>query len=627
MMKIVIAFMALGLTLLIVGNAPAVSLSIQANGSDGPVNIFEKDDLSLTGAVDSEGDGSAADWWIVYETGGLWHSYVIPNSWGETITPVYQGNIVTVPSFPIFNGILPASACTFYLALDTSRNGVVDAPLFHDSVRVNILPDDARAKSYDAIVVGAGIAGLTAAYFLKDLNIAVLEKNDRVGGRALSGKRNQFTYAKGTEYLGKPGGPLAQIIRELGLAPKEIPAPMDGSYYNDAFYWGDDGLAWMFIEGGANDSYKEFVATTLQLYEKYNEASDIASDPVLGPLDGKTSKEWFDEMGVAPMIREKYNVAARGIFGASITEISALSFIPEIAFDFSDELLSELTAGAIDADDNTPDQAGVHTESYSFTTGITEITDAIAQHLGDAIRLNSTVTSVTEKDDLYVVNYTDNDGINRLLTSRLVIMATPAPIALQIAPTLLGAERTAIMREIDYSPYITAALFSDAPIFTRAFDLSVPDGYFFTDVYDSTWVQRQYDAAVAGAADDYVVSIYAAPQSYTDRDLPGVTDNRVLSRIFEDWRKIFSRADVRYIARDIEEMVTGHDIHRFTYAYPVMTKGSNARLERLNSINTGGFLLAGDYLIYPTFEEASKKSNKTARKAQTELEAKYNLKI
>jgi oxygen-dependent protoporphyrinogen oxidase len=41
----------------------------------------------------------------------------------------------------------------------------------------------------DAVIIGGGLAGLAAAWQLRDLDIAVLEANDRVGGRLRSEPR------------------------------------------------------------------------------------------------------------------------------------------------------------------------------------------------------------------------------------------------------------------------------------------------------------------------------------------------------------------------------------------------------------------------------------------------------
>ncbi len=35
---------------------------------------------------------------------------------------------------------------------------------------------------YDTVIIGAGIAGLTAAYMLRDKNTLLLEQEDRFGG-------------------------------------------------------------------------------------------------------------------------------------------------------------------------------------------------------------------------------------------------------------------------------------------------------------------------------------------------------------------------------------------------------------------------------------------------------------
>jgi oxygen-dependent protoporphyrinogen oxidase len=62
---------------------------------------------------------------------------------------------------------------------------------------------------YDTVIVGAGIAGLTAAYMLRDKNILLIEKEDRFGGRVWSEKINEATYNIGTQYLNEEDNSLS----------------------------------------------------------------------------------------------------------------------------------------------------------------------------------------------------------------------------------------------------------------------------------------------------------------------------------------------------------------------------------------------------------------------------------
>jgi prolycopene isomerase len=78
---------------------------------------------------------------------------------------------------------------------------------------------------YDAIVIGAGMGGLTAAALLakKGLNILLLEKEDQVGGYVVSFKRNGFNFDATGAFVGgcHEGGEFYQILNEIG-AHQEI---------------------------------------------------------------------------------------------------------------------------------------------------------------------------------------------------------------------------------------------------------------------------------------------------------------------------------------------------------------------------------------------------------------------
>jgi oxygen-dependent protoporphyrinogen oxidase len=74
------------------------------------------------------------------------------------------------------------------------------------------------------VVVGAGIAGLTAAYFLKQEghDPIVLEKTDRVGGRMITDVVNGFTIDCGAQFLMTSYPILTDLINRLGMSSNFI---------------------------------------------------------------------------------------------------------------------------------------------------------------------------------------------------------------------------------------------------------------------------------------------------------------------------------------------------------------------------------------------------------------------
>ncbi|GHJ48863.1 phytoene dehydrogenase [Catellatospora sp. TT07R-123] len=88
-------------------------------------------------------------------------------------------------------------------------------------------------ERWDAIVVGAGQGGLTAAAYLAvagGLKVLVLEANAIAGGSAqVFRRRGRYEFDVGTHYLpeGGPGGVLHAAYRGLGLGERIAFAPLD----------------------------------------------------------------------------------------------------------------------------------------------------------------------------------------------------------------------------------------------------------------------------------------------------------------------------------------------------------------------------------------------------------------
>ena len=79
------------------------------------------------------------------------------------------------------------------------------------------------------MIVGAGIAGLTAGWTLRDRKVLVLEATDRVGGRMRSEPRGPYWLNLGAHLFGGPGTLLDRLVAEMGLETPPHPGQPDGT--------------------------------------------------------------------------------------------------------------------------------------------------------------------------------------------------------------------------------------------------------------------------------------------------------------------------------------------------------------------------------------------------------------
>ena len=456
-----------------------------------------------------------------------------------------------------------------------------------------------KEKNYDVIVVGAGAAGLSSGFFLKQQGkkLLILEKTNRAGGIVENGKKGSFSYAKGAEYLGEPYGTLRKIIKKLKIEMVEIPNPMDGAFYEAEFYIGDHEIAELTIAKAGKENFLRIIKLLKKLNKRYPDTRDFRPDSKIAKLDKISAKRWLESNGIHPFIQKRYNVLSRGVFGANLQDISALSFIPEAAFDYEGgSSLSNLLKGSEGS------------SSWTTKTGVAGITNAISRFLQKNIQYNSEVVSIKKQDIGYRVIY-EKANVKKEITAKSVIVATPAPITIKIANDVLTKEQKILLGSVKYSQYITVALFSSKPIFDRAFDLALLDGNYITDLYDATWVERYYGPSSA-PVDEFIASVYMAPKSYKDKSLLKFSDTELLEII---------KKELYSVSPDIPQLIQGYDIKRFWYAYPVMTKGSYSRLNKLYN-SQSGLYFASAYMVYPTFEAAVESGRQAAKLANRWVE-------
>jgi monoamine oxidase len=174
---------------------------------------------------------------------------------------------------------------------------------------------------YDTIVVGAGIAGLTAARLLTRAGqaVLVLEARDRVGGRVVTDRRYGLATDLGASWIhGITDSPVAAAAEAFGMPMVEFTV---GGYQPDSrpiAYYGPDGerlsdaAAQAFIDDihAADETLREVVA---------------ASDPDASYRDATeeaiTRQGW--EMERAQRVREYLEHRSEEQYGAWIEDLAA----------------------------------------------------------------------------------------------------------------------------------------------------------------------------------------------------------------------------------------------------------------------------------------------------------------
>lgn len=464
-------------------------------------------------------------------------------------------------------------------------------------------------KTYDVIIVGGGIAGLTAAWYLDDgeqYDILLLEKEDEVGGRTSSGRYRSVVYPQGPEYLGEPEEPLAEMIEELGLTLREIPAPADIIFRAGKFHYGELGKARLLVSQSSLAEFNRFVYQINRLYDLYDDIPELVLRGELQRLDTISAGQWFAENNFPQIYREIYNVSVRGLFGAGLDDISALSAIPEFAFDFEGY---EPVEEEEDLREEFSWKSG-STGMFTFDGGLAELTRALAMDMAEIVRTGTEVKSVKRAGPLYEVVGVSKEGREQIYRAEAVVLATPAPVALILAEHELTVRTRELLAGIRYAPYATVALYSDSEIFGDGFDLAVEDGLIFTDMYNGRWVADHFGDGIAKQQDSWVTLAYVAARSLPEADLLPTTDTELLREVVETVEKVFPGAS---------QKITGHDIRHFKYGFPVMEPGSYKHMMELFKIENDGIFLAGDYLIYPTFEAAALSGQLVAEKVKAFL--------
>jgi monoamine oxidase len=262
------------------------------------------------------------------------------------------------------------------------------------------------------VIIGAGLAGLSAAYELKKagFDAIVLEARSRVGGRVFSlhNFSNGLVAEGGGEFIDRKHGRMIALAKEfnLQLGKTESWSKKEedwGAFKNKAGLLSDTNL-W-----GANleDEYNKIWASLAELGKEVNDPTNPVTAPNARELDAKNVAEWIQIQEVHPLARLMFTNHIRSEYTCEPENFSMLDFARNAALHYSN--------------------VGDWGLSYRIMGGNDLLPKAIANHLPD-VRMNAEVTSINIQDDEVIVKYKQADSFHTI-HSNYAILAVPLTVA------------------------------------------------------------------------------------------------------------------------------------------------------------------------------------------------------
>lgn len=427
----------------------------------------------------------------------------------------------------------------------------------------------------DALVVGAGISGLTTAFRLRraGLRVAVIEEGSRVGGAMETWSDGPWRFEMGPNTVLESHPEVSRLLQDAGLDGEKILAQPSAKR---RYLW-KEGTLHPLPVGPPGLLKTPLFSTRAKLR--------LLREPWIGPppADREESIARFVERRLGPeILRYAVGPFVSGVYAGDPERLSARWAVPRIWTLEAEH--GSLVRGALSLRraGRTRAQAGASRPAgtmFSFTAGLEELPRRLARETGD-VRTGVRAQRIVRAGTGYRVETSAGP-----LEAAQVILAVPADAAARLLADATGG-RSELLAEVPYAPVSVASLGYRRSAVAHelgGFGFLAPRGEGLR-VLGCLFPSEIFP----GRAPEGHVALAAFLGGRTDPGIAEEPDERILEVVEDDLRRALGVTDAPVLAR----------VRRWPRAIPQYELGHGRFIERAAEIERElpGVRLGGNFL-------------------------------
>ncbi|MDO5696442.1 MAG: NAD(P)/FAD-dependent oxidoreductase [Dermatophilus congolensis] len=424
-----------------------------------------------------------------------------------------------------------------------------------------------RDSILDAVIIGGGLAGLSAAHRLRHRDILLLERNNRFGGRIRSERRGRYWLNWGGHVFNGPGTATGDLLASVGLDSTPVPGSLAGLAMNGKL-----------LTKGRVETYP------FRIPMSWSDRAALVRAGARVRLAGLKYARLS-----TPIDGEDYRVRQQRIYDYE-GDRTFTDYVGELPVD-ADALFRPTVSRSAGDPEQVSAGAGIgyfHLVwdrsgglSRHIIGGPSTLTETVAAGLGDSALLGAQVQEVVHAADHVVVRY-HHDGSEHEVRARYAVLATTAPVARKVAPDL-ESDVAQALDQLHYGPYVVAAFLTNEnsrQVWDDSYAIATPKRAFNVFFNMSSTMRAAEPTRGVGS------SIMAFSPARFARPLLELDDEGILQAYYRDLDDIFPGFSDKVVEAQVQRWHQG-----LAYCFP-----GRGRLQAALTRRSSRILLAGDYL-------------------------------